>query len=89
MADARAFLDEFGFDFPVLLGRGRLRERYHYVGLPFTVLLDRQGRMVQRWIGFGGEQQIKAIRAVIQAELDTGELDPATAGSMSGDHVGH
>jgi thiol-disulfide isomerase/thioredoxin len=68
-ADARAFVDEFRFTFPVVLGRGRLRSRYHYVGLPFTVLVDGQGRVVQRWIGFAGPEQIQGIRAVVTAEL--------------------
>ncbi|NIQ99510.1 MAG: redoxin family protein [Gemmatimonadales bacterium] len=80
VGDAGEFLDEYGFEFPVLLGRGKLRQRYHYLGLPFTVLLDRQGRVVQRWIGFAGEDQIASIRAVIRAELDRG-------GGMS--HGGH
>lgn len=72
VGDAKMFLEEFGFDFPVLLGRGRLQRQYHYIGLPYTVLLDREGRVVQRWIGFAGEEQIAAIRAVIVAELTRG-----------------
>ena len=67
---AESFLDEFGFDFPVALGRGDLKSKYHYIGLPFTVLLDRDGRVVERWIGFAGEAQMQAIRSVITAELD-------------------
>lgn len=70
--DGREFLDEFGFDFTVLLGRGRLRSTYHYMGLPFTVLADRAGKVVQRWIGFAGEDQIHAIRSVVNAELERG-----------------
>jgi thiol-disulfide isomerase/thioredoxin len=68
-ADAAGFVREFGFGFPVLLGRGRLKERYHYFGLPLTVVVDADGRMVQRWLGFTGPQQIQAIRAVVMAEL--------------------
>ena len=69
VTDAEAFMRELGFDFPVLLGRGRLRERYHYIGLPYTVLLDRDGKVVQRWLGFKGPEQIQAERALIRAEL--------------------
>ncbi len=82
VGDARAFIEEFGFDFPVLLGRGRLKAQYHYLGLPFTVLLDRQGRVVQRWIGYAGNEQLAAIRAVVLAEL---ERD----GSAPHDHAAH
>jgi thiol-disulfide isomerase/thioredoxin len=80
-ADARRFIDEFGFDFPVLMGKGDMQEKYHYFGLPFTVAIDRQGRVLQRWIGFMGEEQIEGIRAVIQAELLRG-ADPVTDTEM-------
>ncbi len=69
LTDAEGFMRELGFDFPVLLGRGRLRERYHYMGLPYTVLLDRDGKVVQRWLGFKGPEQIQAERSLIRAEL--------------------
>ncbi len=69
---ARAFLDEHGFDFPVALGRGGLRQRFHYPGLPYTVLVDREGRIVNRWIGFAGPEQLQSIRALLRAELSRG-----------------
>jgi hypothetical protein len=81
---AEAFLQEFGFDFPVLWGGGRLKAMYHYTGLPFTVLLDRQGRVVQRWLGFAGPRQIQAVRALIRAEL---ERVPSASGPSA--HAGH
>ena len=40
--------------------------------LLFTVLVDREGKVVQRWIGFAGEEQIRSIRSVINAELERG-----------------
>lgn len=67
---AAGFVSELGLHFPVLLGRGQLRRRYHYVGLPMTVLLDRQGRVVQRWSGFSGREQIRAIERVARRELE-------------------
>ena len=73
---AKRFLEQFGSDFPVALGHGDLRAKYHYVGLPFTVLLDRQGRVVNRWIGYAGEEQLRSIRSIITAELNReGEMD--------------
>lgn len=74
-ADAEEFIDERGFEFTVLHGRGKMRAKFHYFGLPFTILVDRQGRMVDRWIGFAGEQQVSAIRAAVRAELDRGQDD--------------
>jgi thiol-disulfide isomerase/thioredoxin len=87
---AAEFLSAYGFEFPSVLGRGRLRAKYHYIGLPFTVLLDREGRVVQRWIGFAGEQQIQSIRAVVTAELnrEMGEMG-AGGGHEHGGHTLH
>jgi thiol-disulfide isomerase/thioredoxin len=70
---ARAFMDELGFTFPVALGRGRLRPLFHYPGLPYTLLLDRDGRIAGRWIGFAGPGQIQAMRALIHSELSRGD----------------
>jgi thiol-disulfide isomerase/thioredoxin len=91
IANAQAFIDEFGFTFPVLLGRGNQRERFHYYGLPFTILVDRDGGVVQRWIGFAGEEQLAGIRAVIRAELARGAGGASSHGSDTheGAHAGH
>ncbi len=83
---AADFLTEYGFEFPSVLGRGRLRATYHYIGLPFTVLLDREGRVVERWIGFAGEQQIQSIRAVVMGELNREMGMSADGGHEHGGH---
>jgi thiol-disulfide isomerase/thioredoxin len=51
---ARAFAAMLGIDFPQLLGRGRMHQRYNYIGLPYSVLVDREGRVVYETYGFGG-----------------------------------
>lgn len=79
---ARGFLREFRFDFPVGVSRGALRDQFHAPGLPVTVLIDRDGREVRRWIGFAGREQIGSIRALVRAELDRA-IAPA------GPHAGH
>lgn len=75
-ADARSFVEDFGFTFPVLLGEAKMKARIHYLGLPFTVLLDRLGRVAHQWIGFAGPGQIRAIRSLVLTELrqDTAAL---------------
>ncbi len=81
--DAADFLDEFGFTFPAALGLGNMKNVYHYRGLPLTLLVDRQGLIVQQWIGFAGQDQLAAIRTVIDAELARGpggSAGPAHAG---------
>jgi thiol-disulfide isomerase/thioredoxin len=79
---ARAFLDEFDFTFPVAFGRGRSRALFHYPGLPCTILLDRQGRIAGRWIGYAAPEQLQAIRALIRSEL--GRSDPAVREHVHG-----
>jgi thiol-disulfide isomerase/thioredoxin len=78
---ARRFLNAFGFEFPVLLGRGRAKNELHYPGLPYTILVDAEGRVVRKWIGYAGPSQIPQIRAAI-----TGELRRSPAASV---HVHH
>jgi len=70
---ARQFMGQLGFVFPVAYGQGRLRPLFHYPGLPYTVLLDRGGRIAGRWIGYAGPEQIQAMRALIRSELSRGD----------------
>lgn len=67
--DARRFVTEHHFTFPAVWGRGEQRERYHYPGLPYTVLLDREGRVIRRWIGFAGPTQIEEIEGLARREF--------------------
>ena len=69
-AAARGFLAERRFDFAVAMGRGKLRDQFHLPGFPATILVDRNGREVRRWIGYSGANQIASIRALVRAELD-------------------
>ena len=66
----RAFVREFRPTFPVLVGEGRMKAIYHYRGLPYSVLLDRNGRIIERLFGFGGDQEFSRLRATITRELD-------------------
>lgn len=68
-SSARRFLTEHPIGLKVGLGGGRLKPRYHYVGLPYTVLLDAEGRVIRRWSGYTGPGQIAAEGALIADEL--------------------
>ncbi|MGH7753533.1 MAG: TlpA family protein disulfide reductase, partial [Gemmatimonadales bacterium] len=68
-AAMRRFVREFDPPFPVLVGGGRMREVYHYRGLPYSVLLDRDGRIVERIFGFGGEAEFHRLHGRILAEV--------------------
>jgi thiol-disulfide isomerase/thioredoxin len=53
---ARGFAAAKGLQMPLLLGRGAMWEQYQYFGLPYMVLLDREGRVVQEYYGFPGRR---------------------------------
>ncbi len=64
-----AFITSLRPPFPILVGGGRMRAVYHYRGLPYSVLLDRHGRVVKRIFGFGSEEEFRALRATIAKEV--------------------
>ncbi len=64
-ADMLRFVRELKPPFPVLVGAGRMKERYHYRGLPYSVLIDRRGRVIERIFGFGGPEAFATLRATI------------------------
>jgi len=69
-ADALAFVEELGgVSYPLAEGLGRLRERYGYRGLPYTVVLDREGRIVRLFYGFG--ESIEPIREAVLGAMRT------------------
>jgi len=65
----RAFVAEFRPPFTILVGRGRMKAVYHYRGLPYSVLLDRQGRIIERIFGFGGDAEFQHLRQTIAKEI--------------------
>jgi peroxiredoxin len=77
--NAERFAADLGLDFPVLFGDGRLKARHHYPGLPYTVLVDREGRIVRRWFGELQSRDFLLIRTLVRSEL--GGKTPDTAAS--------
>ena len=72
--DGLAFLKEIGqVGYSNAEGGGRLRSRYNYRGLPYTVILDRELKVVRRLYGFG--ENIDPIRAVVEQELERDQQD--------------
>ena len=65
----RAFVRAFRPPFPILVGGGRMKGTYHYRGLPYSVLLDREGRIIERIFGFGGAAEFRRLRETIAKEV--------------------
>ena len=68
-ASAEGFLRDVGLEMPFAIAGSGVTRAFHAPGLPYTVLLDREGRIVQRWMGYSGADQTTQIRAAIQLEL--------------------
>src|SRR5438477_314475 len=64
-----AFLRAYRPPFPILVGGGRMKQAYHYRGLPYSVLLDRRGRIIERIFGFGGAAEFSNLRRTIANEV--------------------
>ena len=76
--DALAFVEEIGgVSYVQGQGGGHLRSRYNYRGLPYTVVLDRDLRVIRALYGFGST--IDPIKETVEKELAAGGL-PAEAG---------
>jgi len=68
-AKMTAFVQTFRPPFPILAGGGRMRAIYHYRGLPYSVLLDRRGRVIERIFGFGGAGAFANLHETIANEV--------------------
>jgi peroxiredoxin len=63
------FVRELGLDFPVLLDpESRISRVLQTIGVPETFVLDREGRIVKRWIG-ASDWDSEANRAMIEELL--------------------
>jgi thiol-disulfide isomerase/thioredoxin len=67
--EMREFVQRFQPPFPILVGGGRMKATYHYRGLPYSLLLDREGRIVRRIFGFSGPRAFAELRQAIANEI--------------------
>jgi len=59
---ARAYLQEFGLAFPAGLdGHGTLAQTFGVEGIPAKYFLDREGRLVRRFVGPIPEQTLRSL----------------------------
>src|SRR5207245_2006052 len=65
----REFVRQYRPPYPILVGGGAMRATYHYRGLPYSVLLDRRGRVIERIFGFGGAAEFRDLRETIANEV--------------------
>jgi thiol-disulfide isomerase/thioredoxin len=69
---ARRFLALVAPDFPSFEGGGGMQERFGYLGLPWTLLLDARGEVVGQWIGELNDASLQQLATAARAELQPG-----------------
>ncbi len=62
---ARAFVKKYGYTFPVVRdAEGTVLDDYAVSSIPVTIVIDRTGRIVAHFVGFGGEEElVSALRS--------------------------
>ena len=56
---AQAFLDDKGYTFPVVFDSGELANKYMITGIPSTFVLDKDGVIVQKFLGATNQEALK------------------------------
>ncbi|MFQ5889486.1 MAG: redoxin domain-containing protein [Gemmatimonadota bacterium] len=67
---ARGFAASLDLPFPLFLGRGKMQDHFRFPGLPYTVLADYRGRVVEEFFGFGSEASWKRLTETLAAEIE-------------------
>ncbi len=88
---ARRFADALDLPFPQFFGEGHMAERFGYVALPYTLIVDYRGRIVEEFYGFGGAESWRRLTSALEREMShavpaDSVAQPAHEG---GRHVAH
>lgn len=69
-AAARTFLQQHPLrHYRVGFGNGGLKPALHYTGIPETLLVTSDGRVVRRWLGYSGAEQLRDVQRAVMKEL--------------------
>lgn len=83
---ARRFADPMDLPFPLFLGHGRVQTQLNYIGLPYTLILDYRGRVVEEIYGFGSHESWDRLTSALAREME--RVAVADGGEDAG-HAGH
>ncbi len=85
------FIEPFGLDFPVFHNGPRMQEEFHYDGLPFTLIVDTRGRIVEEIRGFGSAASWSRLTRTLEAEMPppAPEASPTDGAAPAAGHEDH
>ncbi|HZN69585.1 MAG TPA: TlpA disulfide reductase family protein [Tepidisphaeraceae bacterium] len=67
-ADVEQFIQQTNLKTPVLLdSKGEVSQKYKANAIPQTVVIGKDGKVARVFIGFGGEQSAKDLKAAVEA----------------------
>ncbi len=62
----KSFVAQHGITYPVLKGTESVESEYHVRSIPMMVVIDKNGKVVKRYLGLGGDDDLeKDIKAVL------------------------
>ena len=69
-ADVEQFIKNTGLKTPVILdSNGAVSQKYKVTGIPQTVIIGKDGKVAKVFIGFGGEESAKVMRAAVEEAM--------------------
>ena len=58
----RPFAEDFQINYPILIGNQRVTEDYGGIrGIPTTFIIDRQGRIVEKFVGYRDKEVFESV----------------------------
>ncbi|HYA88424.1 MAG TPA: TlpA disulfide reductase family protein [Nitrospirota bacterium] len=62
----QSFVKENGIKYTVLKGNDDVAEKYQVRSIPMLVVIDKEGKVVKRYLGFGSDQDVERdIKAIL------------------------
>jgi cytochrome c biogenesis protein CcmG, thiol:disulfide interchange protein DsbE len=62
----QSFVKENGIKYTVLKGNDNVAEKYQVRSIPMLMVIDKEGKIVKRYLGFGSEEDVeKDIKSVL------------------------
>jgi thiol-disulfide isomerase/thioredoxin len=90
---AREFIEPFALGFPQFYVGPRIQEDFQIIGLPYTLIVDHLGGVVEEIYGFGSLESWEHLQQALEAEIERAARDapaPADASTQPAmDHAGH
>lgn len=66
---ASAFIEPFDLPFPQFFGGLEMQDDFGFFGLPYTIVVDARGRIVEEVFGFGNPETWEYLKGVLEEEM--------------------